>query len=138
MGYKFPMPTLFYSLFFILYFPGTALSAQQVVRGGPPPEIRELIGAVLDAVNSGSADAWETLAKARFTPALLQTQTAAQRADAYRKFVDAVGTGVSPGRVEREGPDAPLRVNVKGTKGTGVIVIGPEAGSPLTSSTYPA
>ena len=115
----------------LLLLTGASVSAQQVVRQGPPPEIRELIGAVLDAHNSGSADTWETLAKARFTPALLQSQTAAQRAEAYRKFVDAVGTGVSPGAVQREGPDAPLRVRVKGATGTGVIVIGPEAGTPL-------
>jgi CubicO group peptidase (beta-lactamase class C family) len=101
---------------------GAGLSAQQVVRTGPPPEIRELIDAVVQAVNSGSADAWEAFAKARYASALLDKQTAAQRAQEYRRIADRFGT-IAIERVNRMGPDAPLLLNVKGSKSSGVIEV---------------
>src|SRR5262245_60869875 len=86
----------------------TAAPATQVVRSGwPPPEIRALFDALVTAVNSGKAEAWETFAQARFAPPLLGTQSPAQRADAYRQLVDRFGT-IAVERVTREGPDAPL------------------------------
>lgn len=49
------------------------------VRTGPPPEIRQLIDAVVQAMNSGSAESWEAFAQARYAPELLTKQTVVQR-----------------------------------------------------------
>jgi D-alanyl-D-alanine carboxypeptidase len=105
---------------------GTAIAAQQ--RTGPPPEIRALIDSVVAAVNGGSADAWEAFAQARFTPALLQKQTREQRAEQYRGIADRFGTIALDG-VRRQGPDAPLELNVTGGKSSGVIVVDIDAGA---------
>ncbi len=99
-----------------------SLSAQQVVRQGPPPEIRALVDAVVAAVNGGSADAWESFAQARFAPSLLQKQTREQRAEQYRQIADRFGT-VAINGVRRQGPDAPLELVVKGDKSSGVIEV---------------
>jgi len=106
------------------------VAAQEVVRtGGPPPEIRALLDAVVQAVNGGSAEAWEAFAQARFAPSLLQKQTPAERADRYRQIANAFGT-ITLGGVRREGPDAPLELDVQGTAGAGIITLALEAGSP--------
>ena len=104
---------------------GVTFSAQQAVRTGAPPEIRELIDAVRLAVNGG-ADAWESFAQARFAPALLQKQTREQRAEQYRQIADRFGTIALDG-VRREGPDAPLQLMVKGSKSSGVIEVDVDA-----------
>jgi D-alanyl-D-alanine carboxypeptidase len=97
-------------------------SAQQVVRTGPPPEIRALFDAFTQAFNSGSAETWEAFTQARFAPALLQKFNAEQRAAMYRQLVNDFGTIAIAG-VRREGPDAPLQMNVKGTTGSGTFTI---------------
>ena len=99
-----------------------SLSAQQAVRTSAPPEIRALVDSVIQAVNSGSADAWEAFAQARFAPSLLQKQTRDQRAEQYRQIADRFGT-VAMNGVRRQGPDAPLELMVKGEKGNGSIVV---------------
>ncbi len=105
----------------LLIAAGLTLSAEQV-RTGPPPEIRALVDSVLQAVNGGSADAWESFAQARFAPSLLQKQTREQRAELYRQIADRFGSIALEG-VRREGPDAPLQLMVKGSKSSGVIEV---------------
>jgi CubicO group peptidase (beta-lactamase class C family) len=107
-----------------------ALSAQVVRSGGPPPEVRAILDGVVAALNSGSADAWEAYAQARFAPALLQKQSRDERARLYRSLVDRLGGAIALGRVTRQGPDAPMELNVKGTKAEGVIVLELDAGPP--------
>src|SRR5918995_936132 len=104
---------------------GASLPAQQVVGQGPPPEIRALVDAVITAVNSGSPDAWESFAQARFAPSLLQKQTREQRAEQYQQIATRFGTVAIQG-VRRQGPDAPLELMVKGSASTGVIEVGVE------------
>ena len=105
----------------------STLSAQ--VRQGPPPEIRALIDDTVAAVNSGSAASWEAFAQKHFAPSLLQKQTAEVRAKMYQQLVDEFGT-VTRGPVTRQGPEAPLEMSVKGTKGSGVITLELEPGTP--------
>ena len=106
------------------------LPARQVVRtGGPPPEIRALFDAFTEAMNSGSADAWEAFVQARFAPALLQKYSKEQRAEMYKQLAADFGT-IAIGRVNREGPDAPLQLNVKGSKGSGVFMLGIDNSNP--------
>jgi D-alanyl-D-alanine carboxypeptidase len=105
-----------------------SLSAQQAVRQQAPPEIRALVDAVVQAVNGGSADAWEAFAQERYTPALLKAQTPAQRAEEYRRIADRFGTAAING-VRREGPDAPLQLMIKGSKGAGSIVVDIDGGA---------
>lgn len=104
-----------------LLISGTGVSARQV-RTGPPPEIKQLIDAVVQALNSGSAESWEAVAQGRYAPELLKKQTAAERATEYRRLIDRFGT-VAVSRVERAGPDAPLQIHVKGSKSAGVITV---------------
>ncbi|HEX6164163.1 MAG TPA: serine hydrolase domain-containing protein, partial [Vicinamibacterales bacterium] len=104
--------------------------ARQVVRsGGPPPEIRALFDAFTTAFNSGSADAWEAFVQARFAPALLEKYSKEQRDEMYRRLAGDFGT-IAIGRVTREGPDAPMQLNVKGSKGSGVFTLGVDASNP--------
>jgi D-alanyl-D-alanine carboxypeptidase len=111
-----------------------SLSAQEAVRKSAPPEIRELVQAVVAAANSGSADAWESFAQARFAPSLLKQQTREQRAQQYQQIADRFGT-VAINGIRRQGPDAPLEMMVKGSKGAGAIVIDIESEtSPLIVS----
>ena len=97
-----------------------APAAQEVRRGGPPPEVRAVFDALLEAVNGGSEDAWETFAQARFSPSFLQKQSRAERAQLYRQIVDQFGA-IAVEQVRRQGPDAPLQMMVKGSKADGVI-----------------
>jgi len=103
-------------------------SAPAVAQGGPPPEIRQLIDAVVAAVN-GDAAGFEAFAQARFAPALLQKQTPAQRAELHGRLVGDFGAIALDG-VRRQGPDAPLNLMVKGAKERGVISVELAAGSP--------
>ena len=106
-----------------------AASAQVVRQGGPPPEVRAVFDALVEAVNGGSAESWEAFAQARFTPAFLQQQSRDQRAELYRELVDRFGT-IEIENVRRQGPDAPLQINVKGSKAPGVIAMELDPGPP--------
>lgn len=99
----------------------TSISGQVVRTGGPPPEIRELIDGIIVAIN-GDAAAWEAFAQAKFAPDYLTAQTRDQRAAIHQQIVDRFGS-VARGGVNREGPDAPLQIGVKGSKASGVIVV---------------
>ena len=105
----------------------STLSAQ--VRQGPPPEIRTLIDDTVAALNSGKAEAWEAFAQKHYAPSLLQKQTPDARAKLYQQLVDEFGT-VTRGPVTRQGPEAPLEMSVKGTRGSGVIALELEPGTP--------
>lgn len=104
------------------------VAAQEVRTGGPPPEIRALLDGFVEVVNGARPESWEAFAQARFSSALLQ-ESADQRSALYRQIVDGFGT-IALGGVMRRGADAPLELNVKGSKGSGVIVLGLAAGSP--------
>jgi CubicO group peptidase (beta-lactamase class C family) len=106
-----------------------AVSAQEAARTGPPPEMRALFDAIVQAVNGGSTEGWEAFAQERFSPSLLKQQSPDERAQLQRRLVDEFGT-IAIGRINRQGPDAPLQLNVKGSKGSGVIVVELAAGSP--------
>ena len=67
-------------------------SAQQVLRTGPPPEVRALFDAFTEAINSGSAETWEAFVQARFVPALLQKSTPQERAAMYQQLANDFGT----------------------------------------------
>ncbi len=104
-------------------------AAQEVRRGGPPPEVRAVFEALLDALNGGSEDAWEVFVQGRFSPSYLQKQSSAERAQLYRQIVDRFGA-IEVEQVRRQGPDAPLQMMVKGAKADGVILLSLDAGSP--------
>ncbi len=106
---------------------GSALAGQ--VRTGPPPEMRALFDAFTQAMNSGSADAWEAFVQSRFAPALAQKTTPEQRAQMYAMLAKDFGT-ITIERVNREGPDAPLQLNVKGSNGGGVFILSIDNSSP--------
>src|SRR5687768_16014605 len=97
----------------VMWLMAAVATVGQVVRqGGPPPEVRDVFDALLEAVNGGSAESWEAFAQARFAPALLQQQSPHERAQLYQQLVDRFGT-ISIESVRRQGPDAPLQMNVK-------------------------
>jgi D-alanyl-D-alanine carboxypeptidase len=96
---------------------------------GPPPEIRALIEAVVAALN-GTAAQFEAMANERFTPEYFKKQTADARATLHAGLKKRFGT-MTRERVIREGPDAPLELNVRGSTGaTGVIRLSIESAAP--------
>ena len=108
------------TLFVSLLTAATA-SAQLEVRKEAPPEIRQLISAVVQAVN-GSTENFEAFAQERFAPELLRKQSPPDRAALHRKLSETFGQ-VAINGVRREGPDAPLQMQVKGSKASGVILM---------------
>jgi D-alanyl-D-alanine carboxypeptidase len=97
--------------------------AQQVIRTGPSPEMRALFDHIVQAFNSGNADTWDAFVQARFSPELQQKIPPAQRAQMYKQLVSDFGTIAIDG-VRREGPEAPLQMQVKGSNGNGVFILG--------------
>jgi hypothetical protein len=100
----------------------TPTSAQEIITTGPPPELRAHLDSFIKAFNSGSAEEWEAMAKGAFTPGFLKRQTADERKKAYMSLHSDFGT-IALERVERQGPDAPIQVFVKGSVASGVIWI---------------
>ena len=96
--------------------------AQEVVVTGPPPELRKNLDAFQQAFNTGDADAFEAMAKATYTPQYYKSQTADERKAAFKKMHTAFGS-IKFERVERNGPDAPLLISVKGATASGTCVI---------------
>lgn len=112
------------------------LSGGRTMAGSPgqvtsaPPEIKALIEAFISAAN-GTPAQWEAMAKERFAPALLKRDTPAVRAALQQQLKKTFGT-ISRDRVLREGPDAPLEINIKGSTGaTGVIRVTIENAAPF-------
>jgi D-alanyl-D-alanine carboxypeptidase len=109
---------------------GASVETKQAVRtGGPPPAVRAIIEGLLGAVNNGTADDWEKYAQERFSAELLQKQSVEDRRQLFERIRTQFGT-VTPGAVNRQGPAAPLELTVKGTRASGVIVIGLDNTSP--------
>jgi hypothetical protein len=94
----------------LLVMPGA--SVQVVKTGGPPPAIRAIIDGLVQSVNGGNADAWEAYAQERFSPELLKKQTAEERRLQLERIRAEFGS-VTIGAIERQGPSAPLELNVK-------------------------
>ena len=107
----------------------SAVTPHAQERRSAPPEVRALLDALVAAANSGSADAWETFAQERFLPELLKAHSRADRATLYQQIVDRFGTVAIAGAT-REGPDAPLRMNIKGSKASGVLILEMDDGNP--------
>jgi D-alanyl-D-alanine carboxypeptidase len=105
-------------------------AAQQVVKsGGPPPAVRAIVDGFLHAVNNGTADDWEKYAQDHFAAELLQKRSAEERRQIFDRLRTAFGT-ITPGAVNREGPNAPLELTVKGTRASGVVTLGLDNASP--------
>ena len=95
--------------------------AQEVVRKEAPPEIKILVGDIVKAVN-GTADDFETFAQARFAPELLKKHSPAERAVLHKRLADTFGQ-IGINGIRREGPDAPLLMQIKGSKSEGQISV---------------
>jgi len=103
-------------------------SGQEVVTGGPPPEIRSHIDALVRALNTGSSDEWEKMAQEHFSPAELKRHSVEARKQTFDNMRRDFGT-ISLGQVE--GADQPLRLHIKGSSGaTGVIELKLEPNAP--------
>jgi hypothetical protein len=116
------------------------VTAQDVVITGPPPEIRALVDAFTGAVLGGSPEAWEAMARERFAPDLLTKLPAPERRKLYDKLHAAFAKG-KRGPVRRQGPDAPLELQMVGPSGpAGTIVLELTDGMPpkITSVTVEA
>lgn len=109
--------TVFGALMFALA--ATPAMAQEVEVTGPPPELRKNLDAFIKAFNSGNADQFEAMAKTTFTPDYFKRQTPAERRRLYTKLVADFGT-IQFQQVERNGPDAPLEISVKGSVASGM------------------
>jgi D-alanyl-D-alanine carboxypeptidase len=95
--------------------------AQEVVRKEAPPEIKILVGDVVQAVNGSAAD-FEAFAQKHFAAELLKKQSAADRATLHAHLSSKFGK-IGINGIRREGPDAPLLMQVKGDKSTGEIIV---------------
>jgi hypothetical protein len=113
--------TVAHTVLALTFFIAAAAHAQEVVRKEAPPEIRQLIGAVVQAVN-GTAEGFESFAQERFAPELLKQQSAADRRTLHQKLSDSYGQ-ITVGAVRKEGPDGPMLLQVKGAKADGVIAV---------------
>ena len=102
----------------ILVF-GSLAHGQQVLMGGPPPEIRNHIDSFVKALNSTEPGAWEKMAQEHFTASQLKRQTGEERRQAYENIRRDFGT-ITLGRVE--GPDQPLRLHIKGSTGASGVI----------------
>ncbi len=101
---------------------------QQGVTGGPPPEIRSHIDALVKALNSGSSEEWERMAQEHFSPSELKRHSGEARKQVFDNVRRDFGT-ISLGRVE--GPDEPLQLHIKGSTGaSGVIELKLEENPP--------
>jgi D-alanyl-D-alanine carboxypeptidase len=98
---------------------GWLAHGQQVLMGGPPPEIRNHIDSFVKALNSSTPDTWEKMAQEHFTSGQLKRQTVEERKQAYENIRRDFGT-ITLGRVE--GPDQPLRLHIKGSTGASGVI----------------
>jgi hypothetical protein len=99
----------------VLSFVHMRLGGQEVVTGGPRPEMRALLDAFAKGLN-GAPESWEAMAKERFSPAFLKERSSDERKALFDKIRAQFGT-VTFERVTREDTDAPLQVHVKGSTG---------------------
>jgi hypothetical protein len=133
------VPTIRQSIVTVLVLlaaPLAPLAARQE-RVGAPPEIRELVEAFTAAVVGGSPETWETMARERFAPEYLAKLPAPERRKLYDQL-SADFKGAKRGAVRRQGPDAPLELQMTGPSGpAGTIVLEITDGMPpkITSVT---
>jgi CubicO group peptidase (beta-lactamase class C family) len=96
---------------------GVAMAALLVASGvsaqGPSPEIRARVSSFVQGVN-GTADDFETMAQASFTPAALARRSPAERRQLFERLHADFGT-IQVGRVLRENDT--LSLQVKGSTG---------------------
>ena len=85
-----------------------ALGATGLIALEPSPEIRARISAFVAGVN-GTADAFEAMAQANFTPAALARRSAAERRQLFERLHGDFGT-IQVERVLREGDTLNLKV----------------------------
>ncbi len=102
----------------ILVF-GSLAHGQQLLMGGPPPEIRNHIDSLVKALNSTAPEAWEKMAQEHFSASQLRRQTVDERKRAYENIRRDFGT-ITLGRVE--GPDQPLLLHIQGATGANGVV----------------
>ncbi len=101
-----------------------------IAQDGPPPEIRDHISAFVKAVNSPSPADWESMAQQHYTPSQLQRRTSDERKQSFERLRQLFGN-ISITGIERESPDAPLELQVKGATGSsGVIEMELEPAAP--------
>jgi D-alanyl-D-alanine carboxypeptidase len=105
------------------------VGAQERERAGPPPEIRALLDALVEALNGEDAGAWEAFAQTYFVAALLEQQTRDERAARHRQLAGDLGRATLEG-VRRKGPGAPLELHVRGAAEDAVIVLDLASESP--------
>jgi hypothetical protein len=98
-----------------------AASQEEMVRQ-PPAELRQNLDAFMKAFNSGSADQYEAMAKATFSPDYFKREAIAARKAAYTRMFKEFGS-IAFEQVERNGPDAPLQAHVTGSVKSGVFWI---------------
>lgn len=102
-----------------------AVSARQ----GPSPEVRARIDAFVKGVNADTADGFEAMAQANFTPGMLARRTAADREQMFRRLKSDFGT-MTVERVMRN--DDTLELRVKGSTGIqATIALDLEAAAPF-------
>lgn len=90
-------------------------AAQEQVVTGPPPELRKNLDAFLKAFNTGTPEEFEAMAKATFAPAYFKSQSAEERRKQHTTLKEQFGT-IAFQRVQRDGPEEPLVITVKGSK----------------------
>ncbi len=83
-------------------------------RQGPSPEVRARIDAFVKGVNADTADGFEAMAQANFTPEMLARRTAADRKQMSTRLKSDFGT-MTVERVMRN--DDTLELHVKGSTG---------------------
>lgn len=88
---------------------------------GPPPELRQNLQAFVKGFNAGPAE-YEAMAKDTFSPAFYKSQSADARREVYTKLRADFGT-IQIQTVERDAPDAPLVISVKGSTASGTFWI---------------
>jgi D-alanyl-D-alanine carboxypeptidase len=114
--------------FIIVLFCVAFAQAQEVIRKEPPPQIKELVGSIVQAVNGSSTD-FEAFAQKYFAPELLKKHSAADRAALHGKLSATFGK-IGINGIKREGPDGPLMMQVKGDKSSGEILVAIDSSDP--------
>ena len=107
--------------FLVVLFCVALAQAQEIIRKEPPPEIKVLVGDIVQAVNGSAAD-FESFAQKYFAPELLKKHSAADRAALHAQLSAKFGK-IGINGIRREGMDAPLLMMVKGDKTEGELVV---------------
>ncbi len=114
----------------LLFAPPAGAHAEGPALDSPPPELRDAIDALAAALSAGDPDAWERLARERFTPDLLAHRTAEQRRQLVARFHQELGAATVTA-VRSTAPwaaDADFRGSAPGE--TGTLHVALEAAAP--------